>query len=82
MYHSIIKSFFQNSFSFKESCVVGHPNEVVVACNGKTVLINDFIAMFYGMHGTFVKVSLSERTCKHKTVEHGKIKVRITEFAK
>ncbi len=82
MYRSIIKSFFQNSFSFKESCVVGHLNEVVVGHNGKTVLINEFIAMFYGMYGTFVKVSLSESTCKHKTMEHGKIKVRMTELAK
>ena len=82
MYPSIIKSFFQNSFSFKDSCVIGHPNEIVVACNGKTVLINDFIVMFYGMYGTFVRTSVSDKTCKHKTMEDGKIKVRMTKTAK
>ncbi len=34
------------------------------------------------MYGTFVKVSLSERTCKHKTMEDGKIKVKMTKLAK
>ncbi len=80
-YHSIIKSFFQNCFSFKTSCVVGHPNEVVVP-PGKTVLINNFIAMFYSRNGTFVRATLSEKTCKHKTMEDGKIKVKMTKLAK
>ncbi len=62
-YHSIIKSFFQNCFSFKTSFVVGHQNEVVVP-PGKTVLINDFIAMFYGMYGTFVRATVLAKTCK------------------
>ncbi len=82
MYRSIIESFFQNSFGFKHSCVIGHPNEIVVSRNGKTVLINDFIAMFYGMYGTFVRASESDKTCKHKMMEDGKIKVRMTETAK
>ncbi len=82
IYRSIIKSFLQNSFSFKNSCVVGHPNEVVYVPNGKTVLIIDFIAMFYGMYGTFVKVTLSDKICKEKYTDDGKIKVRMTESAK
>ncbi len=80
-YCSFIKSFFQNSFSFKNSSVVGHPNKVVV-CGGKTVLINDFIAMLYGMYGTFVRATVLAKTCKGKTTEDGKIKVRMTESAK
>ncbi len=56
-YCNIIKTFFQNCFSFKNSCAVGHPNEVVVP-SGKTVLINDFIAMFYGTYGTFVRATV------------------------
>ncbi len=60
------------------SCVVGHPNEVIV-CGGKTVLINDFIAIFYG---TFVRATVLAKTCKKKTTEDGKIKVRMTESAK
>ncbi len=80
-YCSIIESFFQNCFSFKTSCVVGHLNEVVVP-PGKTVLINDFIAMFYGMYGTFVKESVSDKTCKHETMEDGKIKVKMKKLVK
>ncbi len=78
---SIIKSFFQNSFAFKNSCVVAHSNEVVV-CGGKTVLINDFIAMFYGMYDTFVRATVLAKTCKEKTMEDGKIKARMTKSAK
>ncbi len=81
MYCSIIESFFQNSFSFKNSCDVGHPNKVVFL-GGKTVLINDFIAIFYGMYDTFVKVTLLEKTCEDKTTEDGTIKVRMTKSAK
>ncbi len=81
LYRSIIETFFQNSFSFKNSCVVGHINEVVVP-GGKTVLINDFIAMFYGMYGTFMKAIASSKTCKDKSAEDGKIRIRMTESAK
>ncbi len=38
--------------------------------------------MFYGMYGTFVKVTLLEKTCKDKTTEDGKIKIRMTKSAK
>ncbi len=34
------------------------------------------------MYGTFVKVTLLEKTCKDKTSEDGKIKKRMTESAK
>ncbi len=37
---------------------------------------------YNGMYGTFVKVTLSEKICKDKTTEDGKIKVRMTESAK
>ncbi len=63
------------------SFVVEHPNEVVVP-PGKTVLINDFIAVFYSLYGTFVRASVSDKTCKHKTMEDGKIKVKMTDSAK
>ncbi len=81
LYHSIIKSFFQNSFSFNNSCVVGHPNKVVVP-GGKTVLINDFIAMFYSMYDSFVRATVLAKTCKGNTTEDGKIRVQRTESAK
>ncbi len=58
---SIIETFFQNSFSFMNSCVVGHINKVVVP-GAKTILINDFIAMFYSMYGTFVKATVLAKT--------------------
>ncbi len=38
--------------------------------------------MFYGMYGTFVKVTLSEKTCKEKTKKDRKIKVRMAKKAK
>ncbi len=68
---SIIESFFQNIFSFKNSCVVGHPNKVAVP-GGKTVLINDFIAMLYGMYGTFVRATVRQKLAKERLQKMGK----------
>ena len=41
-----------------------------------------YIPLTYGNHITFVKATLSKKTCKHKTMEDGKIRVRMTESAK
>ncbi len=46
MQRTVIQTVVQNSFSFPDSCVVGHPHELVTnGKNGKTVLINEFIAL-------------------------------------
>ncbi len=38
--------------------------------------------MFYGMYGTFVRATVLAKTCKVKTMEDSKIKVRMTKLAK
>ena len=83
LYRSTAESFIQNSFTFSKSCVIGHSNEIVEE-GGKTVLINEFIAMFPAMFGTFVKCTyggVGLEACKEK-LRNGKIVVRMTESAK
>ncbi len=53
------------------SCVVGHPNKVAVP-GGKTVLINYFIAMLYGMYGTFVRATVRQKLAKERRQKIGK----------
>ncbi len=68
------------------SCIlllnINSSQQTSIPTKGKTVLINNFIAMFYGMYGTFVRASVSDKTCTHKTMEDGKNKVRMTKTMK
>ena len=80
-YRGIVKSFFENCFMFKTSCVVGHLSKEVVR-NAKMVLINDFISMFPAMYGTFVTLTKDVEGCKNNITEDGKLWIKMTKSAK
>ncbi len=80
---SVIQTLFQNSFSFPDSCVVGHPHEVVTTDkNGKTVLTNKFIALFPAMFETYNTAGNSNYAKTQINNNEGKITIKITKSAK
>ena len=79
MHRNIAKTFFEDSFGFKKSCVTGHISEIPQD-SGRTCIVNDFIAFFPAMYGTFVTGGGLDGAVGR--YGNGKVTIRMTPSAK
>ncbi len=83
MQRIVIQTFFQNSFTFPDLCVIEHPHELVTTGkNGKTVLINEFIALFPAIFGTYCTDGNSTYTKTQTNVNEGSVTIKLTKSVK